>query len=210
MLHVSANQCTPNKGFITSLGVASTTMELPTLRLCRALLRSHVLSTCGCTFKMARCAVNAVDHTWEHHQKTPRHICSTQFNSENSHRQWVSFYKCYFWSIYGQKRIKHICSSPYYPSTNGLAERAVQTSKQCLRQIEGGSVKEKLSRFLFKYRITPHSSTGVAPAELLMGRCLRSRLDLLKPDSSTTEQDHQLKQKLSHDNSKPYRTFSEG
>ena len=40
-------------------------------------------------------------------------------------------------------------------------------------------MKEKLSRFLLKYRITPHSSTGVAPAELLMARSLRSRLDLL-------------------------------
>ena len=34
----------------------------------------------------------------------------------------------------------------------------------------GSSVREKLAKFLFKYRITPHLSTGVAPAELLMGR----------------------------------------
>ena len=62
--------------------------------------------------------------------------------------------------------IKHICSAPYHPSTNGLAERAVQTFKQSLQQIPGGSVKEKLGKFLFKYRITLHSSTRVAPAEL--------------------------------------------
>lgn len=71
-------------------------------------------------------------------------------------------------------------------------------------------MKEKLFRFLLKYRIMPHSSTGVAPGELLMARSLRSCLDLLKPDLSTTVQDHQLEQKLSHDSSIPYRTFSEG
>ena len=84
-----------------------------------------------------------------------------------------------------QNGIKHICTAPYHPSSNGLAERAVQTFKQSLRQIPGSSVREKLAKLLFKYRITPHSSTGVAPAEFLMGRRLRSRLDLLKPDLVT-------------------------
>ena len=109
-----------------------------------------------------------------------------------------------------QNGIIHIRSAPYHPSTNGLAERAVQTFKQSLRQISGGSIKEKLAKFLFKYRITPHSSTGIAPSELLMGRRLRSRLDLLKPDLAATVANNQLKQKLSHDKSKPYRTFTEG
>ena len=106
--------------------------------------------------------------------------------------------------------IKHICSNPYHPSTNGLAERAVQTFKQSLRQIQGTSIKEKLNMFLFKYRITPHTVTGVAPAELLMGRRLRSRLDLLKPNLTETVQSKQLKQKLSRDNEKSFRKFSEG
>ena len=79
-----------------------------------------------------------------------------------------------------QNGIKHICTAPYHPSSNGSAERAVQTFKQSLCHISGSSVREKLAKFLFKYQITPHSSTGVAPAELLMGRWLQSRLDLLK------------------------------
>ena len=33
--------------------------------------------------------------------------------------------------------IKHIFSAPYHPSSNGLAERGVQTVKQGLRQLEG-------------------------------------------------------------------------
>ena len=37
-----------------------------------------------------------------------------------------------------------------------------------------GSLEVRLSRFLFKYRVTPQATTGIAPAELLMGRRLRT------------------------------------
>ena len=38
-----------------------------------------------------------------------------------------------------------------------------------------------LSRFLFNYRTTAHTTTGVSPADLMMNRKLRSPLDLLSP-----------------------------
>ena len=98
--------------------------------------------------------------------------------------------------------IRHITSAPYHPSTNGLAERAVQTVKQGLKQINGNSVEEKLSRFLLKYRITPHTTTGIPPSELLMGHRLRSRLDLLHPDLSGHVEERQWKQKQIHDKAK--------
>ena len=121
-----------------------------------------------------------------------------------------SFTSSTFKTFMAQNGIKHICTAPYHPSSNGLAERAVQTFKQSLRQIQGGSVKEKLTKFLFKYRITPHTVTGVAPAELLMGRRLRSRLDLLKPNIAATVEHNQLKQKLNRDGQRPYRVFDKG
>ena len=45
-----------------------------------------------------------------------------------------------------------------------------------------GSLESKISKFLFNYRITPQSTTGLAPAEILLGRRPHSRFDLLHPD----------------------------
>ena len=80
------------------------------------------------------------------------------------------------------KGIRHIASSPYHPATNGLAEEADQTFKEGIKKLTDGSLETRLARLLFKYRLTPLSVTGVSPAELLMGRPLRSQLDLLHPD----------------------------
>ena len=68
--------------------------------------------------------------------------------------------------------ITHIMSAPYHPSTNGQAERAVETVKSTLRKMskEYGSLESKVDRFLFQYRLTPHTTTGEPPAVLLMGR----------------------------------------
>ena len=64
--------------------------------------------------------------------------------------------------------IKHVKSVPYHPSSNGQAERVVQTLKLGIKRMQGGSIQERVSKFLFDYRITPHVTTGVAPCELLM------------------------------------------
>ena len=65
--------------------------------------------------------------------------------------------------------IRHVTSAPYHPSTNGLAERYVQTFKAALQKSSGEDVQRELSCFLFHYRTTSHSSMGTAPAELMMG-----------------------------------------
>ena len=46
-----------------------------------------------------------------------------------------------------------------------------------------------------KILVTPHTTTGVSLAELLMGRRLRSRLDLLYPDVSRRVEKQQDRQK---------------
>ena len=63
--------------------------------------------------------------------------------------------------------IKQITTAPYHPASNGLAERAVQIVKKGLKKQSNGSLKTQIARVLFSYRVTPQSTTGVSPAELL-------------------------------------------
>ena len=78
--------------------------------------------------------------------------------------------------------IRHITSAPHHPSSNGLVERAVQTVKSGLKGLGNGNIEHNLLRFLFVYRRTPYSTTGVSPSELLINHKLKSRLDLIRPD----------------------------
>ena len=78
--------------------------------------------------------------------------------------------------------VQHIRSAPYHPSTNGQAERFVQSMKQALKASrEQGSLHQRLNSFLLSYRNVPHATTKVAPAVLFFNRQLRTSLDLLKP-----------------------------
>ena len=86
--------------------------------------------------------------------------------------------------------IKHIRSAPYHPATNGLAERFVQTFKQGMRASKSNqSISSKLAN-----RTAPHTTTGQSPSMLFMGRNLRTKLDVLKPDVRKRVEDKQLNQ----------------
>lgn len=98
--------------------------------------------------------------------------------------------------------IKHIKVSPYHPASNG---QAVRVFKEGITKMERGSLKTKLARFLLKYRITPHSTTGVSPAELLMNRQLHTQLDLLRPKVSNRVLEKKTQQKSAHDYHAKYR-----
>ena len=122
-----------------------------------------------------------------------------------------SFISEEFKSFLEKNGIQHSTTSLYHPSSNGLAEKAVQIVKHALLSGEKeGSIQEVLSRFLLMYRVTPHSTTGVSPSELLMGRRLRIRLDLCFPNVDKAVHEAQRRQKLYRDNSKQLRVFSSG
>ena len=107
--------------------------------------------------------------------------------------------------------IRHVKSAPYHPATNGLAERAVQTFKAAMKKASPDTLIEtKVSRFLFHYRLTPHSTTGIPPAELLFGRRPRSHLDLLHPSLASHVQSKQEQQKQAHDGQRQQRKFKNG
>ena len=82
-------------------------------------------------------------------------------------------------------------SSPKFPRSNGEAEPVVQTAKSILK-------KERYqAKALLAYRSAP-ISCGFSPAQLLMGRCIRSalptfpsQLDPKLPDFSTLQQHEQ-------------------
>ena len=104
--------------------------------------------------------------------------------------------------------IRHVRTPPYHPASNGLVERCVQTFKEGFKRLREGSINTRISRFLFKYRLTPHSSTGVSPAELIFGRKLRSQLDLMKPSLEEKAHQSQDQQRKSHDKRSQARSFT--
>ena len=106
--------------------------------------------------------------------------------------------------------IRHIRIAPYHPSSNGQVERAVQTFKEAMKKSSTDTLETRLSRFLFYYRITPHSTTGVSPAELLMGRKLRSHLTALIPNTAARVRGRQMAQKERYDKTAKSREFALG
>ena len=68
----------------------------------------------------------------------------------------------------------------------------------------------KLHSFLLRYRITPHTTTGRSPAELLNGRKLKTRLDLLHPALQGRVKQNQSNMKKYHDGKTPLRLLLPG
>ena len=79
---------------------------------------------------------------------------------------------------------KHITSSPHYPQSNGLAERTVKTMKGLLKHTNDPYMA------LLSYRSTPLPWCNYSPAELLMGRKVKT--DIPQTASQLTPQWHFL------------------
>ncbi|XP_065906439.1 uncharacterized protein [Dysidea avara] len=58
--------------------------------------------------------------------------------------------------------------------------------------------------------MTPHSTTGVSPAELLLGRRIRSHLDQLQPNLTNRVSTRQQAQKKNHDSHAKFRSLQVG
>ena len=102
---------------------------------------------------------------------------------------------------------KHVTSSPYYPQSNGCAERTVKTVKSLLEHSNDPYFA------LLTYRATPLPWCGYSPAELLMGRKLQANLPMIteniRPDWGSLrkfrEMDVDFKQKQKEDYDKRHR-----
>ena len=78
-----------------------------------------------------------------------------------------------------QYRFRHIYTCPHFPLPNGEVESAVKIAKRILRQPD-------LFLALMAYRSTPVTATGMSPSEPIMGRKLRTTVQIssekLKPE----------------------------
>ena len=104
-------------------------------------------------------------------------------------------------------QFKHKTSSPHYPQSNGMAERAVQTAKRLLIKAKEDKKDPYLS--LLDLRNTPKSNLLGSPAQRLMGRRTKTLLPtsskLLEPKVIKTTivrselQEERRRQKQSYD-----------
>ena len=98
------------------------------------------------------------------------------------------------------------------PEANGLAEAFMKHIQKVWHtaRLEGNDPKAELNKHLLMYNATPHPSTGFAPAELMFGRKIRTRLPnaLSREDSSVQtarENDNKAKQlQKKYKDAKPY------
>uniref|UniRef100_A0A1X7U488 Reverse transcriptase/retrotransposon-derived protein RNase H-like domain-containing protein n=1 Tax=Amphimedon queenslandica TaxID=400682 RepID=A0A1X7U488_AMPQE len=72
------------------------------------------------------------------------------------------------------------------------------------------SPQHSLASFRLNDETTAHAVSGVPPAEMFLKRCLKTCLDLVKPDVATAVTNQQLSQKKNHDRHSQKREFSAG
>ena len=96
--------------------------------------------------------------------------------------------------------IAHRRTTSLWPQANGEIERQNRSILKRLRiaQAEGRNWKSEIDNFLVIYRSTPHSTTGVSPAQLLFGTLIRTKLPHLQEfsiEDEVRDRDNERKEK---------------
>ena len=92
-------------------------------------------------------------------------------------------------NFFKRNAVVHAFTPTYRPQSNGSAERTVRSVKEGLLQqlldpsLCKRSLQHKIDTWIFDYRNTPHTTTGVSPAELFLSRRPRTPLSLLQPSN---------------------------
>ena len=102
--------------------------------------------------------------------------------------------------------------TPCRSQADGQAERFIQTFKKCMNKIAKNSknIDYNVNNFLPTYRVTVHATTNVARSQLLMGRKLRTHLDLIHPrmrQDINDDQNHAAVQARFHESQKKQNAY---
>ena len=107
--------------------------------------------------------------------------------SKTLHDQGGKFENDLFKNLANLLGIQNLHITPYYSHTNGLTERMNQTVLSMLRTLPEkykSSWKNHLSKVIYAYNCTRHSSTGYSPYYLIIGRKPWLLIDLILRSST--------------------------
>ena len=106
--------------------------------------------------------------------------------------QYTSFEFAEFAREYG---FEHMTSSPYFPQSNGMSEKGVNIVKNLFKRCTISGEDPYIA--LMNYRSTPLKN-GYSPAELLMGRKIRTKVPILPSNLNPSQVD--TEKIVSHEN----------
>ena len=106
-----------------------------------------------------------------------------------------------FKSLMAEFGIHHRRVTPYHPAANGEVERFNRTMKKTIQAAiaENRDWRTALQNFLLSYRVTPHATTGIPPAELMFNRPIKDKLINMTRTSqqpSPQKRDREQKRKI--------------
>lgn len=113
-----------------------------------------------------------------------------------------------------QRAIEHTRTVRFHPSSNGQAERFVDTLKRALKKSEGEETPTaSLQTFLEVYRSTPNpnSPNGKTPAESFIGRKMRTIFDIISKTTFTSrKRNYEMENQYNTSHGTRKRVFHQG
>lgn len=100
----------------------------------------------------------------------------------------TQFTSAAFPSFLRSRTISHSKTSVYYPAAIERFHRALRSSIQSAIQ-ESQSWKDTVTNWLQIFRATPHATTATSPYELMYGRKMRTKLNILPLPTATSAVD---------------------